>query len=213
MSGTDDGDSVCECQGSVAHSIFVTNHVRIMHMIRRKTFCVYDLFVQYCMTNFIRRSTFSRNPTSHASRMSAEDRSDASTSGCFTVACLHRILSRSTGARGLPPKSLLSRGVALVSVTDAARLTLHVTQQICVAHTNCAAIVSVWPSSRVEPGYVALDDATLHSLDIPSTAPVARMTPATPRNTPIKSSTKKSSAKKSSSKKKRAQNVVAPAQH
>lgn len=126
----------------------------------------------------------------------------------LVVACLHRVLARSAGARGLPPESVLSRCVALVSPVDAARLGLHVTQEVFVSRGDHRAVVSVWPSSRIEPGYVALDDASLQALDITSSAPVTRMIPSTPHGTPVKTSGKKSSGKKSSSKKKRAQNSL-----
>lgn len=124
--------------------------------------------------------------------------------GELTVACIDRLLARSTSARGLPPSSFIARGAALISVQDASRLNLHVTQEVLLTHDGNVTIASVWPFSRVEPGYVALDAATQRTLHIPRDAPVARMQPSTPTGTPSKTTKKGGgSSKKNSGKKKR----------
>lgn len=128
----------------------------------------------------------------------------------LTVACLDRLLSRSNGTRGAPPPSFIDRGAALISVHDTMRLGLHVTQEVVLSYEYNECIASIWPFCRVQPGYIALDSATLTTLGLPPEAAVTKMQMSTPTSTPKKLSKQGggSSKKKSSSKKKRAQNLT-----
>jgi len=123
----------------------------------------------------------------------------------FVLANLNPLLSSSRNTSGAPPPSFLANGAVLVSISDSQKFNLRVTQQVFISYDNRRCLVSVWPYSRVQPGYIALDHFSLKLLSVPSNVPVARM-PNSATVTPQKSknsSSKNSSSKKSSSKKKR----------
>ncbi len=123
----------------------------------------------------------------------------------FTLINLERLLNHTDNTRGVPPDFFVKRGAAIVSVDDATHRKWHVTQNVLIRRGTKRCVVSIWPYSRVQSGYIALDPISMKTLNVPRSSLVTRMEPksnlSTPSNTPKKSSA--SSGKKSSSKKKR----------
>ena len=121
----------------------------------------------------------------------------------LTLIDSERLLGRLDNKRGAPPTCFLNRGAAIVSIDDATSHNWHVTENVLVTRGNKKCVASIWPYSRVESGYVGLDNTTMKTLDISRDSLVTRMRPESSKNTPSKTPKKGSSGKKSSGKKKR----------
>lgn len=83
-----------------------------------------------------------------------------------TPGSLSRTLSRSKNVKGVPPASVVSRGVACLSAGDMQRLRLRVLDVALLSCGMRTCVCAVWPLATIPNAFVALDDASLASLGV-----------------------------------------------